>query len=467
MDEKAIGIQGHSWGGYQIAYMVTQTNRFKAASAGAPVSNMTSAYGGIRWGTRPAAAVPVREDAEPHRRDARGRPRCGIIENSPVFMADRVKTPLLMLHNDQDDAVPWYQGIEYYLALRRLGKEVYLLNYNGELHGLRNEGDQRGLHGADAAVLRPPPEGQRRRRSGWRRACRSSSGTRRRSSGRSCSSPRRSDKSATRPRAHGAGSPWACRHFIAEDPPCPARLIACRSACSSLALPARRARTAANRRREDRLQGHVAPRRRDRVLRAAGEAVAARPADRLRHQPRGPQAAAARLSRPAGRHPGGGGRGRGSWSCWRSPTSTPARWTARRRCSRWPATSPPRRTPAAQGPRGPARPELERRTATRRSTRRTAPAQNGPPDGVGTRANAQGLRPEPRLRQAGNAPRSAAWCGSFNEWDPAARHRLPHDQRQLPPLHADLRRPALPGRRPAARRVAPSDKLLPGRRRSG
>ena len=58
------------------------------------------------------------------------------IENSPVFMADGVETPLLMIHNDQDDAVPWYQGIEYYLALRRLGKEVYLLNYNGEPHNL-------------------------------------------------------------------------------------------------------------------------------------------------------------------------------------------------------------------------------------------------------------------------------------------------------------------------------------------
>ena len=72
VDENAIGIQGQSWGGYQIAYMVTQTNRFKAAVAGAPVSNMISAYGGIRWGSGPAAAVPVRADAEPHRRDAVG-----------------------------------------------------------------------------------------------------------------------------------------------------------------------------------------------------------------------------------------------------------------------------------------------------------------------------------------------------------------------------------------------------------
>ncbi len=69
VDEKNIGIQGHSWGGYQIAYMVTQTTRFKAAEDGAPVANMISAYDGIRWGPGPAASVPVREDPEPYRRN--------------------------------------------------------------------------------------------------------------------------------------------------------------------------------------------------------------------------------------------------------------------------------------------------------------------------------------------------------------------------------------------------------------
>lgn len=65
------------------------------------------------------------------------------IENSPIFMADRVKTPVLMIHNDADDAVPWYQGIEFYLALRRLEKEVYFFNYNGEGHGLRKRENQK------------------------------------------------------------------------------------------------------------------------------------------------------------------------------------------------------------------------------------------------------------------------------------------------------------------------------------
>ena len=142
VNEAAIGIQGHSWGGYQIAYLVTQTNRFKAAAAGAPVANMTSAYGGIRWGT----GLPRQFQYE-HTQSRIGaslwQAPLKYLENSPLFMADRVRTPLLMLHNDNDDAVPWYQGIEYYLALRRLGKEVYLLNYNGEPHGLRKKANQR------------------------------------------------------------------------------------------------------------------------------------------------------------------------------------------------------------------------------------------------------------------------------------------------------------------------------------
>lgn len=142
VNEKTIGIQGHSWGGYQIAYMVTQTNRFRAAAAGAPVANMTSAYDGIRWG--PGLPRQFQYEKTQSRIGATlWQAPLKYIENSPVFSADRVQTPLLMLHNDADDAVPWYQGIEYYLALRRLGKEVYMFTYNGEPHGLRRRPDQK------------------------------------------------------------------------------------------------------------------------------------------------------------------------------------------------------------------------------------------------------------------------------------------------------------------------------------
>ena len=65
------------------------------------------------------------------------------LENSPVFHASRVTTPLLILSNDNDDAVPFYQGIELFLALRRHGKPAWLFNYNGEFHGLRRRADQK------------------------------------------------------------------------------------------------------------------------------------------------------------------------------------------------------------------------------------------------------------------------------------------------------------------------------------
>ncbi len=142
VNEKAIGIQGHSWGGYQIAYMVTQTDRFQAAVAGAPVSNMVSAYGGIRWGTGLPRQFQY-EKSQSRIGETPWQAPMKYLENSPIYMADRVTTPLLMLHNDNDDAVPWYQGIEYYLALRRLGKEVFLLNYNGQPHGLTKKSCQR------------------------------------------------------------------------------------------------------------------------------------------------------------------------------------------------------------------------------------------------------------------------------------------------------------------------------------
>jgi dipeptidyl aminopeptidase/acylaminoacyl peptidase len=141
VNEKAVGIQGHSWGGYQTAYLITQTKRFAAASAGAPVSNMTSAYGGVRWGTGLPRQFQY-EKTQSRIGATMWEARDKYLENSPLFYADRIETPLLMLHNDQDEAVPWQQGIEYYLALRRLQKEVYLFNYRGEGHGLRSRANQ-------------------------------------------------------------------------------------------------------------------------------------------------------------------------------------------------------------------------------------------------------------------------------------------------------------------------------------
>jgi len=135
VDKDRIGVQGQSWGGYQIAYLVTQTDLFKAASAGAPVSNMTSAYGGIRWESGLARMFQYEHEQSRIGGTLWEKP-LSYIENSPLFYAPRVNTPLLMRHDDADGAVPWYQGIEYFLALRRLGKPVWMVNYNDEPHNL-------------------------------------------------------------------------------------------------------------------------------------------------------------------------------------------------------------------------------------------------------------------------------------------------------------------------------------------
>lgn len=133
VDEKRVGIQGHSWSGYQTAYILTKTNLFRAAEAGAIVANMTSAYGGIRWETGLARTFQYEKTQSRLGGTLWEKPML-YIENSPLFYADKIETPLLLMHNDADGHVPWYQGIEMYLAMRRLNKPTWMLNYNGEPH---------------------------------------------------------------------------------------------------------------------------------------------------------------------------------------------------------------------------------------------------------------------------------------------------------------------------------------------
>ena len=136
-DPEAIGLHGHSWSGYQTAFVVTQTGIFRAAVAGAPVANMTSAYGGIRYGSGLARMFQY-ERAQSRMGASLWQARDRYIESSPLFYADRVTTPLLIQFGDQDDAVPWTQGIELYLALRRLGRPAWFLQYRGEGHHLES-----------------------------------------------------------------------------------------------------------------------------------------------------------------------------------------------------------------------------------------------------------------------------------------------------------------------------------------
>lgn len=144
IDRKRIGIDGQSWGGYQTAYLVTRTNMFACAGSGAPVSNMTSAFGGIRWESGNSRQSQYEM----------GQSRIGgnlwevpelYIANSPVFHANRCETPLLIMHNDGDGAVPWYQGIELFMALRRLHKPVWMLQYNGEAHNIKERRNRKDI----------------------------------------------------------------------------------------------------------------------------------------------------------------------------------------------------------------------------------------------------------------------------------------------------------------------------------
>ncbi len=135
VDSKNIGIQGQSWGGIQVAQLVTMTDMFKAAWSGAPVANMTSAYGGIRWQTGMNRQFQYEKTQSRIGATLWEKPEL-YIENSPLFHLPKVNTPMVIMANDADGAVPWYQGIELFTGLVRLGKPVWMLNYNGEAHNL-------------------------------------------------------------------------------------------------------------------------------------------------------------------------------------------------------------------------------------------------------------------------------------------------------------------------------------------
>jgi dipeptidyl aminopeptidase/acylaminoacyl peptidase len=141
VDRARVGLHGHSWGGYQTAFLVTQAD-FAAAVAGAPLTNMISMYSSIYFNTG-GGNMAIFESSQ-------GRFLGGYWDNleayqrnSPVYYAARVQTPLIILHNDKDGAVDWNQGIEYYNTLRRLKKPVIMLQYVGENHGLAKAANQK------------------------------------------------------------------------------------------------------------------------------------------------------------------------------------------------------------------------------------------------------------------------------------------------------------------------------------
>ena len=145
IDRARIGILGHSWGAYQATFLVTQTDLFRTAVAGAPLTNLISMYGSVYWnaGTPDAKIfetgqarmeVPFWEDVETY------------IRNSPLFSVQRMNAPLLVAFGDEDGAVDWNQGVELYNAARRLGKQMVMLVYPGENHSLGRKPNQIDLH---------------------------------------------------------------------------------------------------------------------------------------------------------------------------------------------------------------------------------------------------------------------------------------------------------------------------------
>ncbi len=132
-DPDRLCLQGHSWAGYQTAFVVTQTDIFKAAAAGAPVGNMTSAYSQIRTETGLARQFQY-EKFQSRIGGNLWDSLDNYLNNSPVFLARNINTPLLILHGAEDEAIPFSQGVELYLALRRLEKPCVLVEYTKEMH---------------------------------------------------------------------------------------------------------------------------------------------------------------------------------------------------------------------------------------------------------------------------------------------------------------------------------------------
>lgn len=142
IDTARVGLQGHSWGGYQTSFIATQTNIFRTAVAGAPLTDLVSMFGSIYWNSgNTDGSIFI---------SSQGRFTGGpnevpeaYLRNSPQVFAQNLSIPFMILHNDRDGAVDFNQGITYYNHLRQLGKEVVLLEYVGENHGLARPANQK------------------------------------------------------------------------------------------------------------------------------------------------------------------------------------------------------------------------------------------------------------------------------------------------------------------------------------
>ena len=137
-----IGVQGHSWSGCTVANLITMTDIFSCASVGAGVVNMTESYTALRHGTGNTRMF-MYEDWQSRIGKSLWEDPEAYLRNSAIFRANKIKTPVLIMHNDKDEAVEYHEGRNFYMAMRRLQKPAWLLNYEGEGHFILNPAAQR------------------------------------------------------------------------------------------------------------------------------------------------------------------------------------------------------------------------------------------------------------------------------------------------------------------------------------
>jgi dipeptidyl aminopeptidase/acylaminoacyl peptidase len=141
VDSTKMGLQGHSFGGFETNYIITKTNRFAAAASGAGLCDLVGKTFDLRYGVGESAEY-VSENTQMRMGATLWQRPDLYIKNSPIYFADKVHTPLLIMHNKNDGAVPWSQGVEWFSALRRLTKPVWMLQYDGEKHSIYDETNQ-------------------------------------------------------------------------------------------------------------------------------------------------------------------------------------------------------------------------------------------------------------------------------------------------------------------------------------
>jgi len=145
VDSTRLGLMGHSFGGWETNFIVTHSHLFAAACEAAGVADQISSYGQLNGdGGIRERGYELGSQVEGYGIGVTPWARPDLyLENSPLFALDRVTTPLLMMHNSEDGAVPFAQGIEWFTGLKRAGKKVWLLQYDHEGHGLDNRSNQK------------------------------------------------------------------------------------------------------------------------------------------------------------------------------------------------------------------------------------------------------------------------------------------------------------------------------------